>query len=355
MSGKKRLSSEVLELGDKGITNKKQKTDKDKDTCNTLTFDSDSLGSCSIVLNKFVPGVAPKINLFATVTVYGKRKSGKSVFCKWFLQAFKHEFPWYWVFTFTKFNLFYEGFVPGKFVMTSFKSDDLYAIMARQIKAIKLHEQQVANDIPEKDRINPRAALVWDDYMGSDIKFNKALHAYYLTGRHYYTMNLFMTQYVRETPPAIRTNTDYAILFNSDHYPSMEVYAEEFCGKMKKKDFIQLYEYATREEHTFMAVNNDPNCPYEEKFFTGKAKVLDADPSYILGCMDYWRDNLKQLESIMNGSMQKKIDLKSEMNEHEDKNKINYKDKHITDMYQFEKYCSEETRMSRFPLPEISE
>lgn len=321
----------------------------------SLTFDSDTFGSISIQLNKFVPGTAPEINLFATITVYGKRKSGKSVFCKWMIQAFKHEIPWGWVFTTTKFNLFYKSFIPDKFILTKFRSEDLFKIMERQKKAIMLHAKQVNLKYPERDRINPRAVVIWDDYAGNDIKFNKGLHMYYLTGRHYFTMNFFMTQYVKETPPAIRTNTDYAILFNSDNYPSMEVYAEEFCGKMKKRDFISMYEYATREKHSFLCINNDPNCPMEKKYFVGKAKVLPADINYIIGCQDYWRDNMKQLQDILSGKMEEEIELKAEMNEHHDNNKFNYKDHHIKDLYQMEKICQEHSQMAKFPLDQIQE
>lgn len=349
------MKKEIVKNKEKEKVVKEEQEDLTVKDGDTLTFDSDTFGSIAIKLNKFVPGSAPKINLFGTITVYGKRKSGKSVFCKWMIQAFKHEIPWGWVFTLTKFNLFYKSFIPDKFIMTSFKSDDLFRIMKRQIKAIQLHEKQVSLDYPMHDRINPRAVVIWDDYMGNDIKFNKALHAYYLTGRHYYTMNFFMTQYVKETPPAIRTNTDYAILFNTDNYPSLEVYGEEFCGKMKKKDFISMFEYAVREPHTFLCVNNDPNCPLEEKYYTGKAEVLDADINYVVGCIDYWRDNMKQLESIMSGSMQKMIELKSEMNEHVDDNKNNYKYHKITDLYQMEKVCQEHTKMSKYPLDQISE
>lgn len=319
-----------------------------------MTFDSDYFGSITIKLNKFVPGTFPKINLFATITVYGKRKTGKSVFCKWMIQAFKHEIPWAWVFTLTKFNLFYKTFIPDKFIMTSFNSSDLYRIMKRQIKAIELHAKQVSMGVEESERINPRAACIWDDYMGNDIKFNKALHEYYLTGRHYFMLNFFMTQYVKETPPAIRSNTDYAILFNSDQEPSMEIYGEEFSGKMKKRDFMALFEYATREKHTFLCINNDPNVPIEEKYYVGQAKVLDAEIDYVLGCPYYWKDNMEQLESIADGSMQKAIDLKAEMNEHIDNNKENYKKHKIDNIYDMEKVCHEKSNMARYNFDSIS-
>jgi len=46
-----------------------------------------------IPVQEFIPGVNPEISLFSTWSVYGKRKTGKSVFVKWNIPAYKHEIP----------------------------------------------------------------------------------------------------------------------------------------------------------------------------------------------------------------------------------------------------------------------
>lgn len=323
----------------------KEKKEKKPNT----RFDEDFLSKEQIALSEFIPGVQPNTSLFSTVTVYGKRKTGKSVFCKWFIQAFRHEIAWAWVFTLTKFNSFYATLFPNKYIMSSFSADTLKAIMDRQRQAIKLHRKQIKQKHPCP--INPRALIIWDDYMGNDIRFNKMLHRYYYTGRHFHTMNLFMTQYITETPPPIRTNTDIAILFNTDHRGSLERYAEDFAGKMDKREFIQLFHEATSKPHHFLAVENDPNCPYEKKFFVGNAEMLDAKIDYIFGPEDYWFDSKDQLKDIMDGTMQETLDLTHKMAEHKPDQKQYHKNHGITNVTQVQ--YKEKSKMKMHHVPEI--
>jgi len=50
--------------------------------------------------------------------------------------------------------------------------------------------------------------------------------------------------------------------------------------------------------------------PYDEdKFYYGVADLLDIKIDYILGCEEAWKGSERQLESILDGSMQKKFDL----------------------------------------------
>jgi len=132
-------------------------------------------------LQEFVPGVSPDISLFSTVSIYGKRKSGKSVFIKWFLQSYKEWFPWYWVFTLTQLNSFYESFIAAKFVIPEFDAEMMERVMERQTLARKLAEEQIIQG--DGVKINPRACIIWDDYNGNDVRYNQALARYYYTGR----------------------------------------------------------------------------------------------------------------------------------------------------------------------------
>lgn len=262
-----------------------------------------------IPLNKYVPGLDPDISIFATKSIYGKRKTGKSVWAKWDIQAYKHLFPWAWVFTLTSFNSFWESFVPEKFVLNEFNAEILDRIMKRQRLAIAAWKELKF----DTKKIDPRAIIVWDDYMGHDIRYNEMLARYYFTGRHFMTLNYFCAQYITMTPPSIRTNTDVAILFNTDHYPSLERYKEDFGAKLSKAEFFRLFYEATRKPHHFLAIVNDPNIPLEKKFYTGKAEFLDAEPQYILGCKEFWKGSEKQMEAIANGTMKRQIEATSEL------------------------------------------
>lgn len=271
-------------------------------------------------LNEFIPAVSPEISLFSTITIYGKRRTGKTVFVKWFMQAFKHLIPWAWVFTRTKFNSAYESWLPSQFIITDFDSDVLHDIMNRQQAAVKYCHEEISR-LGDEASFNPRAWVAWDDYNGTDIKFNDTLNDYYYTGRHYWTMNTFCAQHITLTPPAIRANTDLAILFNTDYEPALEQYWKDFAGKMERKMFYTLFYEATKERNSFLAIDNNPNTPYDQKFFTGKADMLDESPEYIFGCADYWKDNMKQLHSIEAGSYKRMAETTKKFADYQPLNK----------------------------------
>lgn len=251
---------------------------------------------------EFIPGIQPKISLFSTITLFGKRKTGKSVWIKWFLQSYKRFFPWIWVFTKTKLNDHYLSFIPGKFILTEFDANMLQKIMDRQKKALELRKKD--------DEMDPRAVIIWDDYSGNDIRFNTKLAEYYYTGRHYMTMNLFGAQNLTLVPPSIRSNSDIVILFNSDFGDSCDGYWKDFAGKMDKYQFYNWFQkYCGNVKHGFLAIINDPNCPPEEKFFYGVADEIDVGMDSILGCREYWSGSEKQLTEIIDGTLKKNIEL----------------------------------------------
>ena len=132
-------------------------------------------------LQEFKPGIDPDISLFSTVSIYGKRKSGKSVFIKDFLQYYKSFYPWYWVFTLTQLNSFYASFIAENYVIPEFDAEMMEKIMERQAVARKKCEEQIQRG--DKEITNPRAVVIWDDYNGNDVRYNQTLARYYYTGR----------------------------------------------------------------------------------------------------------------------------------------------------------------------------
>lgn len=260
-------------------------------------------------LNKFVPGTAPEISLFSTISVYGKRRTGKSQFVKWDLcTAYREIIPWGWVFTKTGFNSFYSSFIPRSYIIDKFDAGILGEIMNRQRKA-----RQMAEKDPT---FNARIVMIWDDYNGTDIRYNAALEDYYYTGRHFWTLNFFCAQHITLTPPAIRSNTDMVVLFNTDYADSLEHYWKDFAGKMDRDAFYRIFHMATSQEHHFLAIDNNPNTPYDKKFFIGKADVLPEDPEYTIGCEEFWAEDMDQMRDIKNGEMKRRNKLASDMAEY---------------------------------------
>lgn len=270
-----------------------------------------------IKLKPYIRGKDPEQRTVSTVTVYGMKRSGKSVFIKWDLQEYGHELPWGWVFTKTRLNSHYASFVPEKFIITDFNADAMEEIMERQEKARKLSE-----DAHKQGKfVDPRIFLIWDDYMGKEIRFNDLLHRYYFTGRHYLSRNYYGAQHITMTPPPIRSNTEFAVLFNTDYADAMEHYWRDFAGKLPKDVFYDIFYRATKTPYHFLFINNDPNVPLAERFYTGIADVLDSKIDYITGSKEYWRGSEKQIQDIISGDFQRRQDLFTAYTEHHSRSK----------------------------------
>lgn len=254
----------------------------------------------------FVPGISPEIPLNSTVSVYGRRRSGKSEFTKWCLQGIKQHVPWWWTFSLTKHNSFWSTVMPDKFIIGHFDDTMLERIKERQKDAL---DEFVKGKIQ-----NPHAGIIWDDYNGRDIRYNSALENYYYTGRHFGTVNFFNAQFLHLTPPAIRSNSEMVVLFNTDYKDSIDEYREDFAGKLDKKQWMWMFrEYCEKVKHGFLAVVADAD--YKEKFYYGKADLLPIDEKAIIGCPEFWKGSEKQLEQIKDGTMKRKFDMLASLGE----------------------------------------
>lgn len=188
-------------------------------------------------VRKFIPGVQPIIPLNSTMTVYGKRRSGKSVFLRWFTHhALRQFIPQFWTFTQTRHNLFFYGFMPKKFVIPEFPLGSLNLIMTRQETAINLATRQIMKKM--SNPLNPRACVFWDDYSGKDIMYNPTLNRYYYTGRHFQTFNIFNAQYPKLTPPAIR----FFFYFRGGRERRMDVFVVVKFHKTGEIELLGVYQ-----------------------------------------------------------------------------------------------------------------
>lgn len=148
-----------------------------------------------LVVHDFIPLEQPPMKLLTTISVYGKRRSGKSVFVKWFCQYWKDEFPYVYVFTKTKLNGFYQTFIPDKYIFDHLDDSKLLELLKRQDEALEKHHKH-----PE---INPRLLVIIDDE-NENIRYNKVLERFYFHGRHRSVTIILCAQHWSITPPAVR-------------------------------------------------------------------------------------------------------------------------------------------------------
>ena len=252
------------------------------------------------------------MNLFANISVYGKKKTGKTVFVNWLLRHMQPFYPWLYVFTKTKHNLTYSRRVPNKFIFPGYSNEILELIVNRQQKASQLFF--------EDNNINPRIIVIWDDCLGHELLWNQYLNNYYYISRHLLGANIMTAQHVQATPPSIRTNTDYGVLFNTDYGNSVEELWRNFACKMPKDLFAQILQTKCT-DYGFLVVDNDPNLTYAEKFYVGKAEIIEEE--FVMGCEEFWRGSEKQLREVLSGDLKRKMDLISELNDQ--KSKLTYK------------------------------
>lgn len=246
----------------------------------------------------------PEFKVNQTVSIYGKRGTGKSIWIKWFLHAYKDVFPWGWVFTKTKNNNFYQSFIPESKVLGPYNAFNLNRIMERQKDMIALYLRD--------GKTQPHAFVIWDDALDNDLKYDNDLHSYYFNSRHFMTMNLMSAQYVTGTPPPVRQNTDYAIIFKNENKKALDLLCEDFSCNQDVKGFEFMLQKTTVDRF-FLLVNNDPNAQPEDKYMTGKAELIEKP--FLMGCRQYWNFNGPQMNEILSGKFEDKLKRTRELAE----------------------------------------
>lgn len=195
----------------------------------------------------------------------GRRRSGKSFLCRWFLYNLKHRYPFVIVITGTKSNDFWQNQIPEFTVYDVDMMDDvLNAIFERQ-DAIA----QVNKYLPDDKKIDRRVLLVLDDVLQNKdtLRFSKPLNRVYVNGRHYDISIICMIQDPRGLPPTIRENTDLCIIFRIIEGGRRASVAEEWLASLsgmskKERDCFMwantgLIDYRTCEKKH--SATNDPD------------------------------------------------------------------------------------------------
>lgn len=232
----------------------------------------------------------PPIKPNQTWSIYGKRGTGKTIFCEWFLDHVRDLYPWGWVFTKTQNNKFWEQHIPKSKILGPYNAYNLNAIISRQKEMEALYLKY--------GKFNPCAFVIWDDALGDEIKYDNDLHTYYFNSRHFQTLNIMTAQHVTGTPPAIRQNTDFGVIFKNENLPAIKHLTEDFSSADTWHSFSQTMNKYTMDRN-FLVVNNDPNVDKQHKLYTGKAEIIEEP--FVMGCEQYWRDSYPQYQKIISG------------------------------------------------------
>ena len=138
----------------------------------------------------------------------------------------------------------------------------------KNIKKLNDDELQILeqNEFMDPDEVfaevKPKVIfLILDDLVGSGAfskKSKSVLSNLVIKHRHLKTNLIFTTQSFKSIPSIIRTNIDIYAIFKSSSYDQIlnKIY-NDISGFVKKEDFIQLYEYATKEKNDCLTIINN--------------------------------------------------------------------------------------------------
>ena len=115
-------------------------------------------------------------------------------------------------------------------------------------------------DIPHPPYKYPRINfLVFDDLVGDANAFKKshsAINNLCIKHRHLQCNLLFTTQYIKAIPPVLRRNLDIFVIFKFANVQSVvEQIYPEISGIIKEEEFETLFEYATKERHNALIID----------------------------------------------------------------------------------------------------
>jgi hypothetical protein len=133
--------------------------------------------------------------------------------------------------------------------------------------------EEIFNNI--KPKVN---FLIFDDLIGSGAFSKKAkslISNLTIKHRHLKTNLIFTTQSFKAIPTVIRTNIDIYAIFKSSSYDQIlnKIY-DDISGFIKKDDFIEAYEWATKEKNDALIIINNSMSSSGTKLFRNWDKEL---------------------------------------------------------------------------------
>ena len=116
-----------------------------------------------------------------------------------------------------------------------------------------------------------KVLIVFDD-MIADIEYNKNFKR--ITKELFYRARkinvsiVFITQSYFRLLKDARLNSMYYIIMKINNKKELKRIAEEKSGHLDYKDFLEIYNYCTRETYSFMTIDarSTANIPFKKKF-----------------------------------------------------------------------------------------
>ena len=138
--------------------------------------------------------------------------------------------------------------------------EDMSLLSHDELLILSKYDFRDPKDVPHPPYKYPRINfLVFDDLVGDANAFKKshsAINNLCIKHRHLQCNLLFTTQYIKAIPPVLRRNLDIFVIFKFANVQSVvEQIYPEISGIIKEEEFETLFEYATKERHNALIID----------------------------------------------------------------------------------------------------
>lgn len=213
----------------------------------------------------------------SSIIVYGRRRTGKSTWVKWYLYNNRYKWADVYCLTTTAFNGHYQKILPDHHVIPSYREDVVQAIVEHQRADSTLPVLVVLDDVLDQFK---------------DIRKSQALMTLFASGRHLNIGVILCTQYPRAIPPVFRQNVDLAIMFQCGSNEVREVMFKAYGHILTQRMFGHMLDYHTVDHGALVALPCEQTINPLRAFRRSKADVIEG--SFAVGMHSIRREIQQQ-------------------------------------------------------------
>lgn len=192
----------------------------------------------------------------STILIVGSRRTGKTFYSKYLVNAIKPLYSLIIVITHSKIQKEWYEVVEDGMIFNHYDPNIIRLIVKRNKKIIK--------HCPD---INPNVLIVFDDVIDDrSLKNDELIQMIFTRGRHLHIGIIFNTQYLNAISKTMRVNSDIVIVTIQSNLEALDILYESY-GVIKKNEFVNLVNEYTQNRMVFVIRNdklsNKPITKYQ--------------------------------------------------------------------------------------------
>lgn len=272
---------------------------------------------------------------YPTILLVGKRSSGKSTtsvaiakqfdVARWSAWCGTKETEDFWAQKFGSSACVWGPNEAGKAALSR--------IIKYQQKKVRLYKEVLKKPFPEELKIG----MVFDDVTAKrEFRKGEILEDLFSNGRHYKAVIIISCQYIKQLPPAVRTNTDYLFMLHSTKRTCKILYEEYVENPDEFAMFMKLLRAVTsqtnangKEMYNSLVYNNCVKSYRLDEMFSIYRHVEEFNPDDVeLGSgvwrkynATHFRDHVKEIAKKEHKEKQRRRRLKSFVKDREEERK----------------------------------